>query len=60
MGLEEDGRGAGDVVAVERVCEHAVGAARLHRGRPTTECTNDIKLIDFHSTNMTTIKLLQM
>lgn len=25
MGLEEDGRGAGDVVAVERVCEHAAG-----------------------------------
>ena len=25
MGLEEDGRGAGDVVVVERVCEHAAG-----------------------------------
>ena len=25
MGLEEDGRGAGDVVVVECVCEHAAG-----------------------------------
>ena len=34
MGLEEDGRGAGDVVAVERVCEHAAGGL-LPTPRPT-------------------------